>query len=94
MYKVVPVPEKLFVGEELEYAAVFEKNLVFNIVYRDGVENLAYVKRFKSPKFILDKEYYLFPPHKRSRILLLLLGVRQARQGQSGAVEAGQIQYR
>ncbi|MGI9536911.1 MAG: DNA topoisomerase IV subunit A [Desulfocapsaceae bacterium] len=74
MYKVVPVPEKLFVGEELEYAAVFEKNLVFNIVYRDGVENLAYVKRFKSPKFILEKDYYLFPPHKRSRILLLLLG--------------------
>ncbi len=74
MYKVVPVPEKLFVGEELEYAAVFEKNVIFNIVYRDGVENLAYVKRFKSPKFILDKEYYLFPPHKRSRILLLLLG--------------------
>ncbi len=74
MYKVVPVPEKLFVGEELEYAAVFEKNVVFNIVYRDGVENLAYVKRFRSPKFILDKEYYLFAPHKRSRILLLLLG--------------------
>lgn len=74
MYKVVPVPEKLFVGEELEYAAVFEKNVVFNIVYRDGVENLAYVKRFRSPKFILDKEYYLFTPHKRSRILLLLLG--------------------
>lgn len=74
MYKVVPVPEKLFVGEELEYAAIFEKNVVFNIVYRDGLENLAYVKRFRSPKFILDKEYYLFPPHKRSRILLLLLG--------------------
>lgn len=74
MYKVVPVPEKLFVGEELDYAAVFEKNVVFNIVYRDGVENLAYVKRFRSPKFILDKEYYLFTPHKRSRILLLLLG--------------------
>ena len=73
-YKVVPVPDKLFVGEELEYAAVFEKKQVFNMVYRDGAENLAYVKRFKSPKFILEKEYHLFPPHKRSRILLLLLG--------------------
>ncbi|MEJ2056398.1 MAG: DNA topoisomerase IV subunit A, partial [Desulfofustis sp.] len=73
-YKVVPVPEKLFVGEEIEYAAVFMKGLVFNIVYRDGKENLAYVKRFKSPKFILDKEYRLFPRHKRSRILLLLIG--------------------
>lgn len=73
-YKVVPVPDKLFVGEDLEYAAVFKKNLVFNMVYRDGKENLAYVKRFKSPKFILEKEYQLFPTHKRSRILLLLLG--------------------
>ena len=36
--------------------------------------NLAYVKRFKSPKFILDKEYHLFTPHTRSRILLLLTG--------------------
>ena len=73
-YKVVPVPDKLFVGEDLEYAAVFKKNLVFNVVYRDGKENLAYVKRFKSPKFILEKEYQLFSTHKRSRILLLLLG--------------------
>ncbi len=73
-YKVVPVPEKLFVGEEIEYAAVFKKGLIFNIVYRDGKENFAYVKRFKSPKFILDKEYRLFPRHKRSRILLLLVG--------------------
>ena len=74
MYKVVPVPDKLFVGEDIQYAAVVRKDLVFNIVYRDGVENLAYVKRFASPKFILDKEYQLFATHKRSRILLLLTG--------------------
>lgn len=74
LYRVVPVPEKLFVGEELEYAAVYRKGEIFNIIYRDGAENLAYVKRFKSPKFILDKEYYLFPPHNRSKILLMLTG--------------------
>ncbi len=74
IYKVVPVPDKLFVGDDIQYAAVVRKDLVFNIVYRDGVENLAYVKRFASPKFILDKEYQLFAPHKRSRILLLLTG--------------------
>ncbi len=74
MYKVVPVPEKLFVGEEVEFAAVFRKDIIFNIVYRDGRENFAYVKRFESPKFILEKEYHLFTPHKRSRILLLLTG--------------------
>lgn len=74
LYRVVPVPDKLFVGEELEYMALYRKGELFNIIYRDGVENLAYVKRFKSPKFILDKEYHLFTPHTRSRILLLLTG--------------------
>lgn len=73
-YKVVSVADKLFVGEELVYAAVLKKNLVFNIVYRDGKENLAYVKRFATPKFILEKDYHLFSAHKRSRILLLLTG--------------------
>jgi len=100
-YKVVPVPEKLFVGEEIEYAAIFKKGLVFNIVYRDGKENLAYVKRFKSPKFILDKEYRLFPRHKRSRILLLTIGENKharvslvpSRRAKSNIVEIDFDQY-
>ncbi|MCG6930195.1 MAG: DNA topoisomerase IV subunit A [Desulfofustis sp.] len=74
LYRVVPVPEKLFVGEDIEYAAIYRKGELFNVIYRDGEENLAYVKRFRSPKFILDKEYRLFTPHKRSRVLLLLIG--------------------
>ena len=74
MYKVIPVTDKLFVGSELEYAAVLKRQQIFNIVYRDGRENHGYVKRFKTPKFILDKEYRLFPENKRSQILLLLLG--------------------
>ena len=73
-YKVIPVTDKLFVGSEVEYAGVFKRDTVFNVVYRDGRENHAYVKRFKSPKFIMEKEYALFPEHKRSRILLLITG--------------------
>ena len=73
-YKVIPVTDKLFVGSELEYAGVIKRGTVFNIIYRDGKENQAYVKRFKSPKFIMEKEYSLFPEHKRSRILLLITG--------------------
>ena len=74
IYKVIPVPEKLFVGPDLEYVEILKKNITFNIIYRDGKENFAYVKRFSTPKFILDKDYRLFPDHKRSRILLLLCG--------------------
>ena len=74
MYKVIPVPEKLFVGQELVYVGILKKNTIFNVIYRDGKENFAYVKRFSTPKFIMEKEYRLFPEHKRSRILLLLTG--------------------
>ncbi len=74
LYKIIPVTEKLYVGNDLEWFGVVEKETVFNIIYRDGVENFGYVKRFKTPSFILEKEYRLFPEHKRSRILLLTFG--------------------
>lgn len=74
MYKVIPVADKLFIGHELAWAGVVTEGLVFNILYRDGKENLTYAKRFTTPKFILEKEYRLFPEEKRSRILLLLMG--------------------
>ncbi len=74
IYKVIPVTDKLFVGHELAWIGVVEDGLIFNVLYRDGQENLTYAKRFTTPKFILEKEYRLFPEDKRSRILLLLMG--------------------
>jgi topoisomerase-4 subunit A len=74
LYKVVPVPDKLFVGPELYWMGVVKNDQVFNLIYRHGPENLAYVKRFATPKFILNREYRLFEEHKRSMILMLLLG--------------------
>lgn len=74
LYKIIPVVEKLYVGGELTWFGVVEKDIIFNIIYRDGAENLAYVKRFTTPSFILEKEYRLFPEHKRSRILHLDFG--------------------
>jgi len=74
LYKVVPVPDKLFVGPELYWMGVVRSELVFNLIYRHGPENLAYAKRFVTPKFILNREYRLFEEDKRSTILLLRLG--------------------
>jgi topoisomerase-4 subunit A len=74
LYKVVHVPDKLFVGSELYWMGVVKNDLVFNLIYRHGPENLAYAKRFATPKFILNREYRLFEEDKRSIILLLLLG--------------------
>lgn len=74
MYKVIQVTDKLFVGHDIRWIGKVEKGLVFNMVYREGQENLCYVKRFATPKFILDKEYRLFDEHKQSKILLLSFG--------------------
>jgi topoisomerase-4 subunit A len=74
LYKVIPVTEKLYVGHDLEWFGIVRKNCIFNMIYRDGAENFAYVKRFKTPSFILEKEYRLFAEHKRSKILLLTFG--------------------
>ncbi len=74
MYKIIPVTEKLYVGPDLEWFGIVDKNMIFNIIYRDGAENIGYVKRFKTPSFILEKEYRLFAEHKRSKILLMLFG--------------------
>ena len=73
-YKVVPVADKLFVGHELEWFGKIEKDIIFNVIYRDGQENIVYAKRFKTPSFIMEKEYRLFAEHKRSKILLLSFG--------------------
>ncbi len=74
IYKVIQVSDKLFVGHDVHWVGKMKKGLIFNMVYREGRENLCYVKRFASPKFILDKEYKLFDNHKRSKILLLSFG--------------------
>ena len=74
MYKVINVTDKLFVGHDVLWFGKVEEKRVFNILYREGSQNFCYVKRFQSPKFILEKEYHLFPEHKNSGILFLSTG--------------------
>jgi len=73
-YKVINVADKIFVGYDMVWVGKIDEKLLFNIVYRDGQENLSYIKRFDAPKFIIDKEYRLFPEHKRSKILFMKIG--------------------
>jgi topoisomerase-4 subunit A len=74
VYRVINVSDKIFVGYDLLWVGKVDDKLLFNIVYRDGLANLSYIKRFKMPKFILEKEYRLFSEHKRSKILFLKTG--------------------
>jgi len=74
LYKIINGGDKLFVGSELVYWGKVQKDLLFNVIYRDGREKLSYVKRFRMPKFILEKEYRLFEKNKQSRIQYMAIG--------------------
>ena len=92
LYKVVSASEKLFVGSDLLWMGVVQKDLVFNVIYRSGLENLTYAKRFRMPKFILGREYRLFPEHKRSVIQMLAVGEKEVR-ARIGLVPSSRARY-
>lgn len=73
-YKVINVTDKFFADSDLCWVGKVEEKLVFNVVYRDGEQSISYIKRFKSPKFILNKEYSLFAKHQKSFIQFLSMG--------------------
>ena len=73
-YKAVKVPDKIFADHDIYWVGKVEGKMVFNLLYREGSQNLTYIKRFTTPKFILDKEYRLFPAHKKSWIQFLQTG--------------------
>ena len=64
-YKVMELPEKLFVGPDLVYAAVPDRDKVMTAAYTN--REATYVKRFTFGGAILDKEYFCIPP--KSKIL-------------------------
>ena len=64
-YQVIELPEKLFVGPDMVYCAVADRDSVFTLTYSD--REATYLKRFTFGGFILDKEYQCIPP--KSKIL-------------------------
>ena len=64
-YKVVELPEKLFVGPDLFYAGLPERDRVFTLVYTN--RDATYIKRFTFGGTILNRDYNCIP--EKSRIL-------------------------
>jgi topoisomerase-4 subunit A len=64
-YKVTELPEKLFVGPELFYCGLPDRETVFTCAYTD--RKASYLKRFKFGGTILNKAYLCIP--EKSRIL-------------------------
>ena len=64
-YKVTELPEKHFVGPDLFYCGLPDREQVFTCAYTD--RNASYLKRFKFGGTILNKVYSCIP--EKSRIL-------------------------
>jgi topoisomerase-4 subunit A len=66
-YQVVDLPEKLFVGPDLIYCGLPERERVFTLAYTN--REASYLKRFTFGGTILKKIYHCIPP--KSRVLFL-----------------------
>jgi topoisomerase-4 subunit A len=69
-YKVIELPEKMFVGPDLVYCALPERDRVFTLCYTN--REATYIKRFTFGGTIMDKEYFCIP--EKSRILFFEAG--------------------
>jgi topoisomerase-4 subunit A len=59
-YKVVPIPEKLYVGP-IVHVDKSNKELVFSMIYRERKTRMCFAKRFRIDKYIMDREYSSVP---------------------------------
>lgn len=71
-YKIVRVSEKMFIGKDILYVNIFNRNdarTIYNVVYRDGKAGYNYIKRFAITGIARDKEYDLTRGTEGSRVL-------------------------
>jgi topoisomerase IV subunit A len=69
--KVVKVSDKVFIGKDILYASVFQKNderTTYNMIYVDGKTGVSYAKRFNVTGITRDKEYDLTKGSEKSRV--------------------------
>jgi len=69
--KVVKISDKVFIGKDIIYAAVFEKNderTTYNMLYVDGKTATSYAKRFNVTGITREKEYDLTKGSEKSRV--------------------------
>ena len=71
-YIITKVSNKTFVGKNILYVAVFNKNdkrTTYNVIYRDGKIGKTMVKRFSVTSITRDKEYDLTKGTEGSKVL-------------------------
>lgn len=73
-YKIVKVSDKDFVGKDIMLVEKFNKNderQIYNVIYQDGKDGPAYIKRFNIGGVTRDKDYVLGKGTAGSKILYL-----------------------
>jgi topoisomerase IV subunit A len=69
--KVVKVSDKAFIGKDIIYVAVFQKNderTTYNMIYLDGKSGVSYAKRFNVTGVTRDKEYNLAKSEDKNKV--------------------------
>jgi topoisomerase-4 subunit A len=69
--KVVKVSDKTFIGKDIIYAAIFQKNderTTYNMIYMDGKTKKSFAKRFNVTGVTRDKEYDLAKGDENSKV--------------------------
>jgi len=71
-YIVTQVDDKKYIGKNIIYANVWKKNdnhMIYNIIYKDGLNKISYVKRFSVTSLIKDRLYDATQSNDNSKIL-------------------------
>jgi topoisomerase IV subunit A len=69
--KVVKVQDKVFIGKNIKYAAVFHKGderTTYNMIYTDLNTNISYAKRFNVTGVTRDKDYHITKGGEKSKV--------------------------
>jgi topoisomerase-4 subunit A len=69
--KVVKVQDKVFIGKDIIYAAVFRKGderTTYNMIYTDSDSGISFAKRFNVTGITRDKEYDLTKGGEKSKV--------------------------
>ena len=69
---VTKVADKKFIGKNILYAGIWKKGderTIYHLIYQDGKDKSAYMKRFAVKSITRDKEYALSGKNKGSKVL-------------------------
>ncbi len=69
--KVVKVGDKVYIGKDIIYAAIFiktDERTTYNLIYTDAASGIAFAKRFNVTGITRDKEYDLTKGTDKSKI--------------------------